>query len=182
MSYWTIIKTAFKAATGGTTLYLYGGLIAVGAVAVGSAFIWHGAQVKDVRDAAFKDGRMEVESAQLRETQRELTRLVGITNNLNEVYREQVSTIDRMSEQLRARGLRVTKAERDSAIAAGTTEAVRGYATTAADNFAACRGEYLEVGREYGKCSATAQSLDKYAAEVSNRPTAPTPPTPPSKP
>lgn len=182
MSYWTIIKTAFKAATGGTTLYLYGALIAVGAVAVGSAFLWHGAQVSEVRDTAFSAGRMEVESATLRETQRELARMVGITTNLNEVYREQVSTIDRMSEQLRARGLRVTKAERDSAIAAGTTEAVRGYATTAADNFAACRGEYLEVGREYGKCSATAQSLDKYAAEVSNRPSRPTPPTPPSKP
>ena len=39
MSYWTIIKTAFKAATGGTTLYLYGGLIAVGAVAVGLSLI-----------------------------------------------------------------------------------------------------------------------------------------------
>ena len=190
MSWLKWIKTAANISTGGaSSLYLYGGLFVAGAAVFAAASFWHGAQVEAVRFKAFKAGNDEVqaewdasENEKLRETQRELTRLVGITNNLNEVYREQVSTIDRMSEQLRARGLRVTKAERDSAIAAGTSEAVRGYATTAADNFAACRGEYLEVGREYGKCSATAQSLDKYAAEVSNRPTAPTPPTPPSKP
>ena len=57
MSYLTVFKTAFKAATGGTTLYLYGALIAVGAVAVGSAFLWHGAQVREVQEAAFKDGQ-----------------------------------------------------------------------------------------------------------------------------
>lgn len=183
MSAWKWIKTAASAGTGGmSSLYLYGGILLAGAALAGGAVWWHAGKVGAVRDSAFSAGRLEVESEQLRETQRELARMVGITNNLNEVYREQVGTIDRMSDRLRALGLRVTKADRDAAITAASAEAVRGYATTAADHFAACRDEYVDLGRGYARCAAAAQSLDSYASEVSGRPSRPTPPTPPAKP
>lgn len=182
-SIWKWIKTAASAGTVGmSSLYLYGGILLFGAAMAGGAVWWHGGKVDAVRDAAFRAGRLEVESEQLRETQRELARMVGITNNLNEVYREHVSTIDRMSEQLRARGMRITKAERDAAITAASAAAVRGYATTAADHFAACRDEYVDLGRGYARCAAAAQSLDSYANEVSGRPSRPIPPNPPAQP
>lgn len=132
--------------------------------------------------AEIRADHAEQETDRVRELGRELTRMVGITNNLNEVYREQVDTIDRMSDRLRALGLRVTKADRDAAITAASAEAVRGYATTAADHFAACRDEYVDLGRGYARCAAAAQSLDSYASEVSGRPSRPTPPTPPAQP
>jgi uncharacterized protein YukE len=125
---------------------------------------------------------LAADNTALRESQREVSRLSGIVNNLNEVYREQIETIGRMADTLRAGGLRVSKAERDAAIAAGTAEAVRGYASTAADTFAACRSEYVSLGQGYAGCSATAQSLSRYADEVSDRPSRPTPPTPPTRP
>lgn len=155
-------------------------LICAGALAWGGAQTWRVHSLKsDI--AGIKQGQAEAESARLREANREITRLVGITNSLNEAYRVQIQTIDRLFDELRARGLRVTKAERDAAIAAGTAEAVREYATTAADNYGACRAEYVGVGQEYAKCSGTAQSLKQWTDEVGG-PSAPTPPTPPSQP
>ena len=184
MSYLTVFKTAFKAATGGTTLYLYGALIAVGAVAVGSAFLWHGAQVREVRDTAFSAGRMEVESATLRETQRELTRMVGITNNLNEVAREQLETIGaaERAAALADERVRQLTAQRAAAIRTAPADAVRGYATVAGDVYAACREEYRALGFDAERCSVAAHTLNGYAEAVSSRPSRPTPPTPPSKP
>ena len=154
-------------------------LIVAGALAWGGAQTWRVHSLKsDI--ATIKQAQAEGESQRLREANRELSRLVDVTNNLNEVYRVQIQTIDRLSDELRARGLRVTKAERDAAIAAGTAEAVREYATVAADNFGACRAEYIGAGQEYAKCSGTAQSLKQWADEVT--PSRPTPPTPPSQP
>lgn len=117
--------------------------------------------------ANLRASTVEAENTDLREAKREVSRLITATTNLNEAYRDQTQTIDRMSDALRARGLRVSKAERDAAIAAASTEAVRGYATTAADSFAACRGEYVDLGQGYAGCSAAAQSLDEYANQVS---------------
>lgn len=154
--------------------------ICAGALAWGGAQTWRVHSLKsDIAD--LKREKAEGESQRLREANRELSRMVDVTNNLNEVYRVQIQTIDRLSDELRARGLRVTKAERDAAIAAGTAEAVREYATVAADNFGACRAEYIGVGQEYAKCSGTTQSLKQWADEVGG-PSAPTPPTPPSQP
>jgi len=132
--------------------------------------------------ADLRAGISEAESTDLREAKREVSRLITTTNNLNEAYRDQTQTIDRMSDALRARGLRVSKAERDAAIAAASTEAVRGYAATAADNFSACRSEYVDLGQGYGRCAAAAQSLDQYASQVSRQPSRPSAPNPPSQP
>lgn len=149
-----------------------------------SAMHIHGKGVAAGR-AEIKAQWLEAENADLRAARLEASRLASITNNLNEVNREQNQTIDRLADDLRSRGVRITKAERDAAIAAGDAEAVRRYATTAADHFGACREEYVDLGRGYAKCSATAQSLNAYANEVSgrpSRPTAPTNPTAPSQP
>lgn len=156
------------------------------AVICASLFAWGGVQTWQLdrvhgQIKTIKLEQAEAESDRLREANNEITRLVGITNNLNEVYRVQIQTIDHLSDELRARGLRVTKAERDAAIAAGTAEAVREYAATAADNYGACRAEYIGVGQEYAKCSGTAQSLKQWTDEV-DRPSAPTPPTQPTQP
>lgn len=168
MSAWKWIKTAASAGTGGmSSLYLYGGLLLAGAALAVGAVWWHAGKVDAVRDAAFSAGRMEVESEQLRETQRELTRMVGITNNLNEVYREQTATIDDLERRARTDGVRVTKAQRDAAIAQGSAEAVRHYASVAGDVYQACRDEYRALGYDAARGSATAATLkawvDSYA-------------------
>jgi hypothetical protein len=161
---------------------ILGGVAALLMALAGGAVLTAHSKGVDSGRAEVRSDWLAADNAALRESQREVSRLSTIVNNLNEAYREQTETIGRMSDALRARGMRVTKAERDAAIAAGTAEAVREYASTAADNFAACRGRYIDVGREYGTCSATAQVLDRYANEVSGRPSRPTPPTPPTKP
>lgn len=155
-----------------------GGLILTAGAA---AMHIHGKGVSAGR-AEIKAQWLEAENADLRAARLEASRLAAITNNLNEVNREQNRTIDRLADDLRARGVRISKAERDAAIAAGTADAVRRYATTAADNFGACREEYVDLGRGYAKCSATAQSLNTYANEVSNRPTPPSAPAAPISP
>lgn len=166
MSAWTWIKV-------GVIVVLFGGTV-----------WWHAGKVDAVRDAAFSAGRLEVESEQLRETQRELARMVGITNNLNEAYREQAELIEglRFSAVADADRMRQLTAQRRAALAAAPAETVRDYAATAADVYAACRSEYRALGLDARSCSATAHTLDQYADEVSGRPSRPTPPTPPAKP
>lgn len=154
------IKAAASIGTGGaSSLYLYGGLLVAGMAMAGGAFVWHGAQVREVRETAFNAGRMEVESASLRETQRELARMVGIANNLNEAYREQSKAIDDLERVAVTAGVRVTKAQRDAAIAQGSAEAVRHYASTAGDVYQACRDEYRALGYDAARGSATAHTL-----------------------
>lgn len=122
-----------------------------------------------------------VESDRLREAKREITRLVGVTNNLNEAYRVQIAAIDDLERRAKSAGMRVTKAERDAAIARGSAEAVSRYAVTAGDVYQACRDEYRSLGYEAARGSATAHTLKQWADEV-DRPSVPTPPTPPSQP
>ena len=166
MSAWTWIKTAAKVSTGGlSSLYLYGGLLAAGAALSGGAWLWHGWQVDGVHDAAFAAGRLEVENDVIREQQRELTRMVGVTNQLNEVYLGQLQTIAEAESRIAADAdrLRQLKAQRTAAIAAATPDAVRGYATTAGDVYEACRSEYRALGFEAERCSAAAHALNDWA-------------------
>jgi hypothetical protein len=166
MSQWAWINGVTKAVTGGfSSLYLYGGLLAAGAALSGGAWLWHGWKVDGAHDAAFAAGRLEVENDVIREQQRELTRMVGITNNLNEAYREQVKTIDDAERLARADAERVLelKNERDAALAKATPEAVRGYATAAGDVYEACRVEYRALGFDAERCSSAAHTLNDWA-------------------
>jgi hypothetical protein len=124
------------------------------------------------------------DNAALREREREISRLVTVTNNLNEAYREQLAAIDLADARAAAdaRRMRQLTAERAAALSSADPAAVREYAATAGDVFAQCRGEYQALGLAADRCSAAAHALDQWAAEVSNRPSRPTPPTPPAKP
>lgn len=102
------------------------------------------------------------ESAGLREAKKEISRLVTETNNLNEAYREQSSTIDRLERTARDAGVRVTKAQRDAAIAAGSAEAVSHYASVAGDVYQACRDEYRAMGYDAARGSAAAHALKQW--------------------
>lgn len=104
----------------------------------------------------------EQETDRVRELGRELTRMVGITNNLNEAYREQTATIDDLERRARTDGVRVTKAQRDAAIAQGSAEAVRHYASVAGDVYQACRDEYRALGYDAARGSATAHTLKSW--------------------
>lgn len=155
-------------------------LICAGALAWGGAQTWRVHSLKsDV--AVIKQAQAEAESDRLREANREITRLVGITNNLNEAYRDQIAIIDVLERRADAAGVRVTKAERDTAIARGSCEAVSRYAVTAGDVYQACRDEYRSLGYEAARGSATAHTLKQWVDEIGG-PSAPTPPTPPSQP
>lgn len=148
----------------------------------------HGCVLEHQRDGlqteldTLKADVVEAETGRLREANREISRLTGITNNLNEVHHDQLKTIDRLAGRLAAGGMRVTEAERDAAIARGSAEAVRDFATVADRNYRACRAEYVDLGRGYAVCASSARILDAFAKEVTGRPAAPTPPTPPTQP
>ena len=166
MSAWTWIKGAAKVGTGGmSSLYLYGGLLVAGAAMAGGAVLWHGWKVDGAHDAAFKAGRMEVENDVIREQQRELTRMVGITNTLQKAYREQIKTIADAEYRAAADAerMRKLKAQRTSAIAKATPNAVRGYATAAGDVYEACRSEYRALGFDAERCSSAAHTLNDWA-------------------
>lgn len=185
MSWLKWIKTAANVSTGGmSSLYLYGGLLLAGAAAMGGALWWHADKVDDHYEASFKAGRMESENDQLRETKRELTRMVGVVERLNEVYLAQLQAVSDAESAAAAADERVRKlaAQRNAAIRTAPAEAVRAYAATAGDVYAACRAEYRALGFDAERCGATARTLDAYADEVSGRPSRPTPPTPPAKP
>lgn len=185
---WKWIKGAANVATGGTSsLYLYGGLLLAGAAAVGGVWWWHADKVDDHYEASFKAGRMEVENELLRETKRELTRMVGVVDKLNEVYLAQLQAVSDAESAAAAADERVRQlaAQRKRALASAPAEAVRAYAAAAGDVYAACRAEYRALGFDAERCSAAAHTLNTYAEEVSrgpSRPSAPTPPSPPTKP
>jgi hypothetical protein len=117
--------------------------------------------------ATIKAEHAEAETERVREANREITRLVETTNNLNEAYRVQSQTIDDLELRARTDGVRVTKAQRDAAIAQGSAEAVRHYATIAGDVYQACRDEYRALGYDAARGSSTAATLkawvDSYA-------------------
>lgn len=136
-------------------------LICAGALAWGGAQTWRVHSLKtDV--AAIKQEQAEAESDRLREANREIARLVGITNSLNEAYREQIAAIDDLERRAKSAGVRVTKAERDAAIARGSAEAVSRYAVTAGDVYQACRDEYRSLGYEAARGSAAAHTLKSW--------------------
>lgn len=130
-------------------------------------FGWGGVNAYRVNSAQSEIAELKADYAQQetdrsREANREISRLVTVTNNLNEAYRVQSETIDDLERRARDSGLRVTKAQRDAAIAQGSAEAVRNYATVAGDNYSACRDEYRAVGYEHARSSATAGTLKQW--------------------
>lgn len=170
MSWLKWIKTAANVSTGGvSSLYLYGGLLLAGATAAGGAWWWHADKVDDHYEASFKAGRMESENDQLRETKRELTRMVGVVERLNEVYLAQLQAVSDAESAAAVADERVRKlaAQRNAAIRTAPAEAVRAYAATAGDVYAACRAEYRALGFDAERCSAAAHTLNEYADEVS---------------
>jgi len=117
--------------------------------------------------AELKTAHAQAETDRTREANREIARLVGLTNELNEAYRVQNQTIDDLERRARTDGVRLTKAQRDAAIAQGSAEAVRNYASVAGDVYQACRDEYRALGYDAARGAATASTLkswiDSYA-------------------
>jgi Asp-tRNA(Asn)/Glu-tRNA(Gln) amidotransferase C subunit len=154
---------------GGVGWQAYAWAALAGAAAVGGALWWHADKVDDHYEASFKAGRLEVENEQLRETQRELTRMVGVVDKLNEVYLAQLQAVSDAESAAAVADERVRKlaAQRKQALATAPAEAVRAYAATAGDVYAACRTEYRALGFDAERCSAAAHTLDDYATQVS---------------
>lgn len=130
-------------------------------------FGWGGVNAYRVNSAQAEIAELQADHAQqetdrVREANREISRLVTVTNDLNEAYRGQTAKIDDLERRARDSGLRVTKAQRDAAIAQGSAEAVRNYATVAGDNYSACRDEYRTLGYEHARSSATAGTLKQW--------------------
>lgn len=136
------------------------------ALAGGVAVKVHSSGVKS-GEAGVRAEWFAADNAALRESMLEVARLTTVTNNLNEAYRVQTQTIDDLERSARADGVRVTKAQRDAAIAQGSAEAVRHYAGVAGDVYQACRDEYRALGYDAARGSATAATLkawiDSYA-------------------
>jgi chromosome segregation ATPase len=142
------------------------------AICCAGLFGWGGINAYRVNSAhadlaELKSEQAQAETDRIREANREIARLVETTNNLNEAYRVQSQTIDDLERRARTDGVRVTKAQRDAAIAQGSTEAVRHYASVAGDVYQACRDEYRALGYDAARGSATAATLkawvDSYA-------------------
>jgi len=105
------------------------------------------------------------DNAALREREREISRLVTVTNNLQEAYREQLAAIEQADSRAAAdaRRMRQLTADRAAALSAADPASVREYAAAAGDVYAQCRGEYRALGLAADRCSAAAHTLDGWA-------------------
>lgn len=156
----------FLALMNPTRWAVLGGVLA-GLVLLLSGVLWRvhaaGAEAERGRQA---QQQLDLE----REYGREVARLQGRVNNLQEVYLEQTQTIDQLERNARradAGRVRAERTDQDRAIAAAEAPALRAFATTARDRYQDCRGEYRALGFEHARCSAGTRTLDKYAEEVS---------------
>lgn len=105
------------------------------------------------------------DNAAMREREREIARLITVTNNLNEAYHAQLAAIEAADTRAAAdaRRMRQLTADRAAALAAADPASVREYAATAASVYAECRGEYRALGLAADRCSAAAHTLDGWA-------------------
>lgn len=113
----------------------------------------------------------------LREREREISRLLGVTRNWSDTNAEYLEQIDvlRSARAADAGRLQRLTAERRAAIAAASNvPALRFYATTAGDVYEACRERHRGLGLEADECAAAAHTLKGWADEVTTpKPTAP---------
>jgi hypothetical protein len=154
------IKTAANISTGGlSSLYLYGGLFVAGAAAFATASVWHGAQVKDVRETAYKAGRDADAEADARTRAHDALayaeRAIALSNELNGARNAHQDALQRLSKaRTRAAdsGRRVRDAadpaggDLDQRIAAAECPVVRSFGADAFRTAVACRGNLAEIG------------------------------------
>lgn len=179
---WNWIKKAARWSTGGkTTLYLYGGLLLAGAAATLGAVTWHGWQVDDVRQAARSEGAAgvqaqwteaklaaaEADNAALRESQREISRLVQINQEVQGAYNQVLGQLaDADAARADAAGLR--NAER-SAIVAEASRAAAGacarYAALSERHIEGVERDAEQMGRMAVRATAGVEALQRTLRE-----------------
>lgn len=138
-------------------------------------FVAHGCVATTQRDSAraqvkaIQADQALADNAALREREREITRLVGVTSNLQDAYREQTQALDTLAAASAADAgrLRQLATERRNAVAAAADlPALRGYAAVAGDVFEACRDEYRALGFDAERGAASTRALKSWADEV----------------
>jgi hypothetical protein len=143
---WTWVKTAAKFSTGGmSALYLYGGLLLAGAMAAMGAMAWHAGQVDGVRQAGHEEGAATVQgqwdkaklakayadNAALRESQREVSRLVQVNQEVQRAYNDVLGQLA-AADADRADGAGLRNAERAAIVDAASRAAAGACARYAA--------------------------------------------------
>lgn len=176
------IKTAAGAALGGSGAWLYLVAAAGGAALLGAAVVWHRGQVQEVRDSAHSAGAAQVrqewtaaDNAALRESQREVSRLVTVNQ---EVQRDldlaKAAVSDLALARARTAGLR----ERERAdIVAAAERAAAGtcgrYAAAAERDIAGVEDDATAMGLRAATAQAAAhafrRTLDERRAALEAR-------------
>lgn len=196
MSKWNWIKTAAKVGTGGmSSLYLYGGLLIVGASAATGAYLWHGWKVDGVHDAAFKAGRKEAEYEHqtallegLREGTRQTSHLQGVKDAAIAEAKTRADANAADASRARTELDLMRKQAAAGASGAGATHAAcTQYAIAATDVLNECGGALQSLAatadghvNDIRTLTGAWPQWDKHAAL--SAPTRPTSPTPPAKP
>ena len=182
MKVWHWVKKAAKFSTGGaSTFYLYGGLLAAGAVAAWAAMAWHQGQVSDVRQSGREEGAAQVQgqwaeaklaqayadNAALRESQREVSRLVQVNEEVQRAYNQILGQLaDSDAARADAAGLR--NAER-AAIIAEASRAAAGacarYAALSEQHLEGVERDADQMGRLAVRATAGVEALQRTLRE-----------------
>lgn len=182
MKVWHWVKKAAKFSTGGaSTFYLYGGLLAAGAVAAWAVMSWHDGRVNDVRQAGREDGASQVQgqwdkaklaeayadNAALRESQREVSRLVQVNQEVQRAYNQILGQLAD-SDATRADDAGLRNAER-AAIVAEASRAAAGacarYAALSERHLEGVERDADQMGRLAVRATAGVEALQRTLRE-----------------
>lgn len=182
MKVWHWVKKAAKFSTGGaSTFYLYGGLLAAGAVAAWAVLSWHDGRVNDVRLAGREDGAAQVQgqwdkaklaqayadNAALRESQREVSRLVQVNQEVQRAYNQILGQLAD-SDAARADSAGLRNAER-AAIVAEASRAAAGacarYAALSERHLEGVERDADQMGRLAVRATAGVEALQRTLRE-----------------
>lgn len=108
-----------------------------------------------------KADHAEQEAQRLRESLREVSRLVTVQKETQDAYTLQRGQVLALRDRLRAadQRLRDQQAEHDARIASSGADGLRRYAQTVGADLGRCRADVERFGLEAAACSATAHAL-----------------------
>ena len=166
-----------------SSLYLYGGLLAVGAALSAGAYLWHGWRVDGLHDEAFAAGRKEAEYEHqtallegLREGTRQTSHLQGVKDAAIAEAEKRAQTNAAAAGRARTELDRLRKQAATGAGDAGTTHAAcTQYATAATDVLNECGSALQSLAATADGHVSDIRTLtgswpewDKFASEMSN--------------
>ncbi len=135
-------------------------LICAGAIAT-SCTQTQRLELEKGRHAQTRADHAEQEAQRLRESLREVSRLVTVHKETQDAYTLQRGQVLALRDRLRAadQRLRDQQAEHDTRIAAAGADGLRRYATAVSGDFGRCRADVERFGLEAAACSAAAHAL-----------------------